>query len=44
MSELSEANTANAIFTQIGVGTAADFAAIVCLGRILRLFLLLEFH
>ena len=42
--EFSEADTAYAVVTQIGVGTTADLAAIVLSGRELRRSLLLDFH
>jgi hypothetical protein len=43
MSQLSEAYTADAEFAHIGVGSAADFAAVITAGRKLRFSLLLEF-
>ena len=40
----AEADTAHAVVTQVGVGTAAQLAAVVLAGGILRLALLLEDH
>ena len=42
--QLTEAYTANAVVTQISVGTTADFAAIVLSGRELRRSCLLDLH
>ena len=41
VSQLSEADTANAVIAEIGVGTAAYFAAVIAASRELRLCLLL---
>lgn len=42
--QLTEADTANAVVTQISVGTTADLAAIVLSGRELRRSCLLDLH
>ena len=42
--QLAEADTADAVVTQIGVGTAADLAAVVLAGGELSRSLLLEDH
>ena len=42
--QLAEADTADAVVTQIGVGTAADLAAVVAAGGELSRSLLLENH
>ena len=42
--QLAEADTADAVVTQIGVGTAADLAAVVLAGGELSRSLLLENH
>ena len=42
--EFSEANSADAVVTQISMGTAADLAAVVVAGGELGFFLLLENH
>ena len=42
--QLAEADTADAVVTQIGMGTAADLAAVVVAGGELGFFLLLENH
>ena len=44
ISQLAEADTANAVIAKICVGTAADFAAVVLTGRELCRCLLLENH
>ena len=41
ISQFSEADTADAVVAEIGVGTAADLAAVITAGRELRLCLLL---
>jgi hypothetical protein len=43
MSEFSKAHSAYAEFAHIGVGSAADFAAIITAGGKFRFFLLFEF-
>ena len=42
--QLPEADTADAVVTQVGVGTAAQLAAVVLASRILRRSLLLQDH
>ena len=42
--QLAEADTADAVVTQIGVGTASDLAAVVLAGGELSRSLLLENH
>ena len=42
--EVPEADTADAVVTQVGVGAAADLAAVVAAGGELGLTLLLEYH
>ena len=42
--QLAEADTADAVVTQIGVGTAADLAAVVLAGGELSRSLLLKDH
>ena len=44
ISQLTEADTANAVVAQVCVGAAADFAAIIFSGGELRRSLLLDFH
>ena len=44
VSQFTEADTANAVVTQVGVGTAADLAPVVCTGGELGLSLLLQNH
>ena len=44
VSQLTEADTADAVVAQIGVGTAADLAAVVAAAGELRLSLLLQNH
>ena len=42
--QLTEADTADAVVAEVGVGTAADLAAVVLAGGELRRSLLLEDH
>jgi hypothetical protein len=42
--QLAEADTADAVVAQVGVGTAADLAAVVSTGGVLSGALLLDFH
>ena len=44
ISQLTEADTADAVVAQVSVRTAADLAAVVLTGRELRRSLLLENH
>ena len=44
ISQLTEADTADAVIAQVGVGAAADLAAIILAGGELRRSLLLENH
>jgi len=44
VSQLTEADTAYAVVTQVSVGSAADLAAVVAAGRVLSLSLLLQNH
>ena len=44
VSQLTEADTADAVVAQVGVGTAADLAAVVSAGGELGLLLLLQDH
>jgi len=42
--QLAEANTADAVVAQVGMGTAADLAAVVLTGGVLGGLLLLDLH
>ena len=42
--QLAEANTADAVVAQVGVGAAADLAAVVLTGGVLGGLLLLDLH
>ena len=42
--QLTEADTAHAVVTQVSVGTAAELAAVVLPGGVLGRTLLLDFH
>ncbi len=44
VSELTEADTADAVLTKVSVRSATDLASIVSASRELRLSLLLEYH
>ena len=44
VSQLTEADTADAVVTQVSVGTAADLAAVVSTGGVLSGASLLDFH
>jgi hypothetical protein len=44
VSELTEADTANAVLTKVSMGSTTDLASVVSTSRELRLSLLLEYH